>query len=252
VAEIPRAYVDRFTQAINQLSEESRRMLAEELATVDMTQDVAAIREQTIAIMQKWCGGTTDMVAVLAAEFYSGLRMLETGEASVPLAISGRVPEATDESVRAFAQKLVDGEPQEFIDMCLSRLDYETRVAASNTVIENGRRDGRKPKYARVPTGAETCDYCLMLASRGYVYATQVGASHTHAGCDCRVVPSWGGATVEGYDPDEIYDRWQEAIDAKAKERAERHGTTEAEERQKIMDTYKRSAANAKARRKKS
>lgn len=252
MAEVPRVYVDRFTAAINQLSEESRQMLAEELASIDMTQDVATIREQTIAIMQKWCGGATDMVALLAAEFYSGLRQLEIGEASTPLALSGRVPEATDGAVRAFAQELVNGRPQEFVDLCLERLDYEMRIAASNSVIENGKRDSRKPKYARVPTGAETCDFCLMLASRGYVYSSEVGASHAHAGCDCRVVPSWGGATVEGYDPEAEYRRWQDAIDTKAKERAERNGTTEAEERQKIMDTYERAASNTRARRRRS
>jgi hypothetical protein len=250
VAEIPRAYIDRFTQAINQLSDESRAMLAEELAGIDMSQDVATIRDQAIEIMQKWCGGATDMVALLAAEFYSGLREIEIGEASTPLALSGRVPEATSESVRAFAQHVVDGDPQGFVDLCLERLDYEMRVSAANTVIENGRRDRRKPKYARVPTGAETCDFCLMLASRGYVYSSEVGASHTHNGCDCRVVPSWGGSKVEGYDPKAIKERWQDAIDTKAKERAERNGTTVAEERQRIMDRYKRAASNARARRK--
>lgn len=248
MAEIPRVYVDRFTDALNRLSRETREKLADALASIDMSQDVATVREQVIEVMQTYCGGATDLVAMLAAEFYSGLRELEIGEASVPLAISGRVPEATSESVRAFAQKLVDGEPEQFVNLCLERMDYEMRVAASNTVLENGRRDTRRPKYARVPTGAETCDFCLMLASRGYVYASQVGASHAHAGCDCRVVPSWGKATVQGYDPQAVYKRWQEAIDAEAKERAEGNGTTEAEERQKIMDAYERSAANAKKR----
>lgn len=249
---IPREYIDNFTAALNKLSRDMRKRLADALASIDMEQDVATVRDQVIEAMQTYCGGATDTVAILAAEFYSGMRELEVGEASIPLAISGRIPEATSESVRAFAQKLVDGEPDKFVSLCLERMDYEMRVAASNTVLENGRRDRRKPRYARVPTGAETCDFCLMLASRGYVYESGVGASHTHEGCDCRVVPSWGGSSVEGYDPDAIYERWQDAIDAKAKERAERNGTTEAEERQKIMDGYKRSAANARSRSKSS
>ena len=37
---------------------------------------------------------------------------------------------------------------------------------------------------------------------------------------------------------------------AKAKERAERNGTTEADERKKILATYERSASNAKKRNK--
>lgn len=51
---------------------------------------------------------------------------------------------------------------------------------------------------------------------------------------------------MEGYDTDEIYDRWQSSIDAIATERAEKRGTTVEEERSKIMRGYANSAKNAK------
>ena len=51
---------------------------------------------------------------------------------------------------------------------------------------------------------------------------------------------------VEGYDPQAIYDRWQDAIDGKARERAERKGTTESEERAAIMRAYGDAAKRAK------
>lgn len=66
--------------------------------------------------------------------------------------------------------------------------------------------------------------------------------------CDCRVVPGFPGDEVEGYDTQEIYDRWQASIDAKARERAERKGTSESEEYAKIMQGYGRAARNAKRR----
>lgn len=69
---------------------------------------------------------------------------------------------------------------------------------------------------------------------------------HVHANCDCRVVAGWDGMEVGDYDPRSIYDRWQDAIDAKAKERAERNGTTASEERAAIMAAYGRAAKNAK------
>lgn len=50
-------------------------------------------------------------------------------------------------------------------------------------------------RYARVPQGVETCDFCLMLASRGFVYLTAesaAGWNHTHRDCDCIVVPGVG------------------------------------------------------------
>lgn len=250
MAEIPRSCVDGFTRAINRVSESARKGLADALAAIDMSQDVATVREQVIAAMQVWCGGATDQAALLAAAFYDGLRELELGAPMGAVASSGRNPDATDGAVRAFAEKLVDGKPDEFVTLCLERLDYETKVAANEAVLINGHRDSRRPRYARVPDGAETCDFCLMLASRGFVYESEAAASHAHSGCDCRTVPSWGARGVEGYDPKAIYGRWQDAIDAKAKERAERNGTTEADERKKILAAYERSASNAKKRNK--
>jgi hypothetical protein len=247
---IPRAYVDGFTRALNGVSAQCRRGLGDALARIDMTQDVATVREQVIAAMRVWCGCATDQAAVLAAEFYDGLREMELGARLGAVASSGREPEATDGAVRAFAQQLVDGRPDELVRLCLDRLDYEVKVAAAQTALDNARRDPVKPRFARVPTGTETCDFCLMLASRGFVYHTEATASHAHAGCDCRTVPSWRAHEVEGYDTKDLARRWQDAIDAKAKERAERNGTDEADERAAIMAAYRRSAASAKKRNK--
>ena len=245
---IPRAYVDRLTRAINGLSDASRGGLRRALAAIDMTQPVDVVRDQAIAAMDMWCGGLTDQVAILAAEFYDGLREMELGERMGAIASSGRKREATEGAVRAFAEKLVDGSPDQFVELCLERMDYEGKVAASQTMLNNARRDRIKPLFARVPTGSETCDFCLMLASRGFVYHTEAAASHAHAGCDCRTVPSWKAHAVQGYDPSALYERWQESIDRKAAERAERNGTTEAEERAAIMAAYQRSDTNAKRR----
>lgn len=84
---------------------------------------------------------------------------------------------------------------------------------------------GRQIRWARVPQGEETCDFCLMLASRGFVYISEASAQgyegHVHRGCDCIVVPGVGhyepGASVEwqqdtvleGYDADAMYDLWK-------------------------------------------
>ena len=63
-------------------------------------------------------------------------------------------------------------------------------------------------RFARVPTGAETCTFCLMLASRGAVYHTRKTAGefrHFHRGCDCKVVPGFDdepmATLVEGHGP---------------------------------------------------
>lgn len=85
----------------------------------------------------------------------------------------------------------------------------QVKRTANRTMAENCARDG--VRYARVPRGTETCGFCIMLASRGFVYTTPEAASHAHDGCDCKVVPGFDGIEVEGYDPDALYDLYSEA-----------------------------------------
>lgn len=59
--------------------------------------------------------------------------------------------------------------------------------------------------WARVPSGSQTCAFCLMTASRGAVYRTSATAGSDykwHGGCDCQVVMVRNEADYpEGYDP---------------------------------------------------
>lgn len=88
----------------------------------------------------------------------------------------------------------------------------QVKRMANRTMTRNALRDG--VRYARVPTGAETCGWCLMLASRGFVYASEktAGATdHYHNDCDCKIMPEFGDTEIEGYDPDALYDVYSEA-----------------------------------------
>lgn len=95
---------------------------------------------------------------------------------------------------------------------------------AKDIINETARLTGRltaqndptKPKYARVPQG-KTCAFCAMLASRGFVYASEdtAGKWHKyHHDCDCKIVPSWGETEIDGYDPDKLKAIYQQAKDA--------------------------------------
>ena len=227
MAAIPREYVDNYVDALASVSDEAKKKLEESLRRIDWTRDVATVRDEIIDVMQVYCGGSTDMAAQLAAEFYDGLREQAIGTQLGAFAESGRNPAATDGAVRAFVQDLVDGKgPDSVIEKCLDRVDYETKKAAATCVTRNANRDPAKPRYARVPAGGETCDFCLMLASRGPVYHSEASAGavdHFHANCRCQVVPMWGarrvktkaggfvyrgGTSVEGYDPDALFDKY--------------------------------------------
>lgn len=224
MAVIPRAYINDYVDAIAKVSGTSRENLKTALENIDWTQTVASVRNQIIDVMQVYCSGATNMAAMLAAEFYDGLREISVGSRMGALAYNERNPDATDGAVRAFMQDIVDGKgSNSVIRKCLERLDYETKRAAATCVEKNARRDPSKPRYARIPAGNDTCDFCIMLASRGPVYRSEASAGaldHFHTNCRCQVVPMWNtyeigpsrraSATteVEGYDPDVLYERY--------------------------------------------
>lgn len=187
MATIPRAALDVVSAQVNALSADAQEKLMRVLSRIEWTPDnIADCRAIVVEAMQAVMPGYTALAAQASADLYDAVREASVGEALGAVAESGYSPEATDGAVRAGVQKIVDGKAVEaFNDYVLQRADYEIRRAANYCVTANGSRDPLKPKYARVPTGAETCDFCLMLASRGFVYHSTSSAAvdHTHASC---------------------------------------------------------------------
>lgn len=248
-ATIPRAALDYVTEQINRLSADAKARVMRVLERIDWS-DVATARALVVQALQMELASSTALAAQASADFYDASRELAVGAPLGARAYSGYDPDATEGAVRAFTQRIVDGKPVEvFNRLVLARVDWEMKRAAGYSMTENAAHDSLNPRYARVPTGAETCDFCLMLASRGFVYRSKESAgavNHYHESCDCRVVVGWTGMEVEGYDPQAIYDRWQDAIDEKARERAERKGTDLDTERDAIMRAYGDAAKRAK------
>ncbi len=114
----------------------------------------------------------------------------------------------------------------------------QTMPLIASSVVRHIRNHGRETvaysvkqtkgvAYARVPSGGETCDFCLLLAGRGPVYGTELDAKYRvsdgrkyHDDCDCLAVPvkghwepdsdslrgmRWRGQTIQGYDFDRLY-----------------------------------------------
>lgn len=213
---IPRSRIDAYSRALNAVTERMRPQLAQLLEEqVDWTADVATVREQVIAIMQAVCGASSDVAARIAAEFYDDLRAefgIDDGFSAY--VDSGRDPDATEGAVRAFVDDLLEGRRDAFVAKCVDRADAETRRAANTCTVSNARRDPKRPRYARVPTGAETCRFCIMLASRGFAYHSEELASHAHANCVCRVIPSWDKSpAAESYDPSYYFDVYRNPDD---------------------------------------
>ena len=133
--------------------------------------------------------------------------------------------ESIEKTVHYHAGKLVDGDVSGFVREMGSAARFYAERGANATMVETAKKQDRKNRrskrtgarthgvtFARVPQGTTTCDFCIMLASRGFVYLTEESAGEFdrfHKNCDCRIVPGYPGIELEGYDPDLYYDMWK-------------------------------------------
>lgn len=106
-------------------------------------------------------------------------------------------PGSVDDVARYQAKKLAKEGDVAFARACGEFARNDAFRSLNETIIANVGRDRDKgAMFARVPTGTETCAFCLILASRGAVYHSRKTAGERgrfHRGCDCKVVPSFEG-----------------------------------------------------------
>lgn len=147
-----------------------------------------------------------ESVAAVACLMYDAI-----GEAQgVTLPPAEPAPTATyEETVKAVRGTLKNGHST--VPATVSRL---VKQAGADTMLQNARRDGAE--FAWIPR-SDSCPFCLMLASNGWrrmsAKALKNGhAEHIHANCDCEYcVRHDGASSVEGYEPQAIYDRLYDA-----------------------------------------
>ena len=177
--------------------------------------DMEAFAEQVFQTCTEQFGGQAASVACDAYDATMerlgiGARPAQPVQAATSASAAGAVSSARKASGGDFAR---------FADALSTKAHGAVGRAANTTTIRNAERDYRKGvRYARVPTGKETCGFCLMLASRGFDYKSRESAGYTwgavnrfHARCDCRVVAGDADTVVEGYDPDWLYDAYLDA-----------------------------------------
>lgn len=160
-----------------------------------------------------------DIAATAAADWYDDLREAEgiAGRFRAPLAplvpdevVNGRLGYATRPAGPLFSS--------------FDTLTAFTALIANEYALQPGRdtvmQAAHKDNaaYARVPEPG-ACKFCLMLASRGFVYSkdTAGDSKKFHGKCRCNILPTWDEtrARVEyGYDPDALYDQYRAAVDA--------------------------------------
>ena len=178
---------------------------------------VAEKREAAKLIMEGFVQAYDDKAAVFASQWYD--YRAERGGARLKQAVTMTVyePGSVDDVARYQAKKLAKEGDAAFARACGEFARNDAFRSLNETIIANvGRDRDRGAMFARVPTGTETCTFCLMLASRGAVYHTRKTAGEWrrfHRGCDCKVVPSFEGdpeaELVQGVKPRELYERYK-------------------------------------------
>lgn len=178
---------------------------------------VAEKREAAKLIMEGFVQAYDDKAAVFASQWYD--YRAEQGGARLKQAVTMTVyePKSVDDVARYQAKKLAKEGDAAFARACGEFARNDAFRSLNETIIANVGRDRDKgAMFARVPTGIETCPFCLMLASRGAVYHSRKTAGEWgrfHRGCDCKVVPSFEGdpdaELVQGVKPRELYERYK-------------------------------------------
>ena len=178
---------------------------------------VAEKREAAKLIMEGFVQGYDDVAAEFAAQWYD--HRAEQGGARLDQAVTMTTyrPDSVDAVARYQAKKLAKGGDAAFAKACGEFARNDAFKSLNETISANVGRDKDKGvRFARVPTGFETCTFCLMLASRGAVYHTRKIAGefkHFHRRCDCKVVPSFeddaDAELVEGVRPKELRERYR-------------------------------------------
>lgn len=198
---------------LNRLSAAQRelvRLAQNELSGFFSTVDLGAperVRDALLEIVPLLVREYGELAATVAAEWYEqvhpGAFLAQTAAETFPR-------QGVVENVRYHAGALFSDDPAKAVDGLSGALQRFILFSSRRTVARNVQLDPERPRFARVPSGAHTCAFCLLMASRGFVYLSRETAGmteHFHDSCDCMVTPSWdsGRAHIAGYDPDAMH-----------------------------------------------
>lgn len=128
-------------------------------------------------------------LAVLGASWYETLR----DEAGVPGTFDPVLPELPDPyRWESMARWVASGDKDEVETLIQGGVQRTLMNMHRETVMLSSDGDPEAAGWARFARG-ETCDFCLMLTTRGGVYTSASAKFGAHDHCDCLAGPIWKG-----------------------------------------------------------
>lgn len=179
--------------ALKQVTALAARDLSRVWIGLDLTADVARIREALLEVVPDIGETYGDVSATLAVDMYDELRdeALARGRfAAEPAGTPGRA--RLEASIRWGLGPLLGANPDPVSALTLIEGSLQRYVADPHrdTITQSIAHDPAKPGWAR-ETSAGSCDFCQMLAGRGAVYREDTSGFDSHDHCHCIAVPTW-------------------------------------------------------------
>lgn len=207
-----RADVTKLATAQRRLVELAKADLTAFFGTLDLTNPAAA-RDGLLEVVPLLVNEYGDLAATAAAEWFEEVRPAGGFNAQTVDPVSAAQVQG---SVRGLIGGLWSDDPAHVLPALTGAMQRYVQYSGRATVARNVQLDPMKPRFARVPTGAVTCAFCEMMASRGFVYLSKDTAGiidNFHDNDDCQIVAEWDAEQhhIEGYDPDAMYARYMEA-----------------------------------------
>lgn len=196
------AELERVQRLLNRLSGDATGSLRLMLGSADQLAMSQLLADGWIALIEKYGG----MAAEIGAEQFDQWAT-ELGIKPKPV-----VAPPVDER-RATARLGWSLTMPDQMGILVVLLDELVKQPYRSTMQDSALNSGGA--WARVPAGAETCNWCLVLGSRGAVYHSkqlaQLGTTGKkyHGKCDCQPVLLRGPQDYpKGYDPSALYDKY--------------------------------------------
>jgi hypothetical protein len=222
---VTQSLLSQYRREVESASNDARNYLTamcEAYIEVNPNASVADMRKFAIETLQDGLNMYGDEAKVIANDFFDRLAQDANSKATSEM-FDSTDADIVEQKVRYYAKSLAEGDTSKFIKNVSDLTGFYVKREAFCNMAKNCNKAGIR--YARVPSGRETCAFCFMLASRGFVYwgEKEAGADghEYHPHCDCIIVPGFHAdsgidedAQIEGYKPSEMRERYKKCYDA--------------------------------------
>ena len=197
-----------YTQKLAKVNEKAAKLMEQYINAHGMS-NIDAVIEYAYGLSGKY----GEAAAELACQMYDAVAAVQ--RAAVPAADPAKT--ASYAEVESAIKKVKNN-----VDVLSSAVGRMVKRAGADTILKNAVRDGAE--FAWIPSG-DSCAFCTTLGSRGWQLASKKTvkgdhADHIHNNCKCEFAIRFDGkSSVEGYDPDALYDEYLGADEGKPQDK---------------------------------